>query len=56
MVDFKDMPHEPTTSDISVIVCAHDSGRWDDLGKALKSLAQQTLPAPRGDRGRRPQR
>jgi glycosyltransferase involved in cell wall biosynthesis len=29
---------------ISVVVCAHDSARWTELGQALQSLREQTLP------------
>ncbi len=33
-------------SDISVVVCAHDEGRWNEIGAALRSLEEQT-EAPR---------
>jgi glycosyltransferase involved in cell wall biosynthesis len=31
------------TADISVVVCAHDEGRWEEIEAALRSLAQQTV-------------
>src|SRR5436190_23677577 len=32
-------------ADISVVVCAHDERRWDELGAALRSLESQSLLA-----------
>jgi glucosyl-dolichyl phosphate glucuronosyltransferase len=31
------------STDISVVVCAHDEARWDELGRALGSLEAQSL-------------
>lgn len=31
------------SSDISVVVCAHDEGRWNEIGRALRSLEHQNL-------------
>jgi glucosyl-dolichyl phosphate glucuronosyltransferase len=31
------------TADISVVVCAHDEGRWEEIRAALRSLVQQTV-------------
>ena len=31
------------TADISVVVCAHDEGRWEEIKAALASLAEQTV-------------
>ncbi len=35
----------PTAHDISVIICAYNEKRWDDLVAAVESVRQQTLPA-----------
>jgi len=35
----------PTAHDISVIICAYNEKRWDDLLAAVESVRQQTLPA-----------
>ena len=35
----------PTARDISVIICAYNEKRWDDLVAAVESVRQQTLPA-----------
>jgi glycosyltransferase involved in cell wall biosynthesis len=37
-----DEPRSMST-DISVVVCAHDAARWDEIRAALTSLEQQTL-------------
>ena len=34
-----------TAPEISVVICAHDEGRWDEIGAALRSVAEQTVPA-----------
>jgi GT2 family glycosyltransferase len=35
---------EPTGTGISVVVCAYTEDRWDDLSRALASVAAQTRP------------